>query len=181
MMRAATSCYNLVCVYHRGRFVLAHWCHQFYDFSDDQGMEILKFLREPGNIKRLREGLQHVATLTEEGRWQLWHYLYPNDTCILEVIARATAEKHVPIWLDVATWCERAYVVDLDQNTFEVFKGSETKQEAPTTRFNDVGGDHDTVPALLKSFSFSQLPATEKEFMRALKAAIKEKGNRLFL
>jgi hypothetical protein len=102
-------------------------------------------------------------------------YLYPKDTCILEVIARATAEKLVPIWLDVETltWCERAYVVDLDQNTFEVFNGSETKQEASTTRFSDVGGDHDTVPALLKSFSFSQLPATEKEFMRALKAARK--------
>ena len=35
------------------------------------GMEILKFLWEPGNIERLREGLQHVATLTKVGRKQL--------------------------------------------------------------------------------------------------------------
>ena len=34
-------------------------------------MEILKFLWEPGNIERLREGFQHVATLTEEGQKQL--------------------------------------------------------------------------------------------------------------
>ena len=61
-----------------------------------------------------------------------------------------------------ANWC-RTYVVDLDQNTFEVFGGSETKQEASTTRFNDIGGDDDLVPALLKSFLLSQLPA--KEFM----------------
>ena len=77
--------------------------------------------------------------------------------------------------------CKWAYVIDLDQNTFEVFgESSETKQEASTTRFNDVGGDDDIVPALLKSFSFSQLPATEKEFMHALKAAMKEKGNDMY-
>jgi hypothetical protein len=29
--------------------------------GEDQGMEILKFLWEPGNIKRLREELQHIA------------------------------------------------------------------------------------------------------------------------
>jgi hypothetical protein len=41
----------------------------------------------------------------------------------------------------------------------------------------NFGGDHDRVLALLKSFSFSQLPATEKEFMHALKAAMREEGD----
>jgi hypothetical protein len=188
-------------------------------------MEILKFLWEPGNIERLREGFQYVATLTKEGwdqladtisydrygvdrrffgeidgenLWRNWgvHYFWPSlstgtDAVILNIIAQAAAEKYVPIlsWLDAVIAnqnykCEWAYVVDLDQNTFEVFGGSETKQEASTTRFNDVGGDDAAVPALLKSFSFSQLPATEKEFVRTLKAAMKDKGNdtyRLFL
>jgi hypothetical protein len=178
-------------------------------------MEILRFLREPGNIDRLREGFQHVITLTKEGRRQLIYTIldtyrrpkvdvfkppevieqqalslnFPSlshdgiGASILRIIAEATAEKRVPIWLslDLVNWagCHWTYVIDLDQNMFEVFGkiySGETKQEASTTRFNDVGGDDDLVPALLKSFSFSQLPATEKEFMRALKAGMKEKG-----
>jgi hypothetical protein len=211
-------CLTLTCVYHRGRFVVAQYCHgdttQHSSVlgtqgGEDQGMEILKFLWEPGNIERLREGLQHIATLTKEGRQQLANSIYHDEyhheyatpivkmhrmhnhwpslsrgtgAGILKLIARATAEKHtyVPIWLwpDANEDYMWAYVVDLDQNTFEVFEGTETKQEASTTRFNDVGGDDATVPALLKSFSFSQLPATKKEFVRTLGAAMKEKGNK---
>jgi hypothetical protein len=103
---------------------------------------------------------------------------------ILKIITQATAENRVPILLGLRFandyGCRWAYVVDLDQNTFEVFGDSETKQEASTTRFNDVGGDDDTVPALLKIFSFAELPATRKEFMRVLKAAMKEKGNNTY-
>jgi hypothetical protein len=32
------------------------------------------------------------------------------------------------------------------------------------------------IPSLLRRFSFSQLPATEEEFMCALEAGVKEKG-----
>jgi hypothetical protein len=38
----------------------------------------------------------------------------------------------------------------LRKNTFEVFEDTETKQEASTTRLNDIGGDEDTVPARLR-------------------------------
>jgi hypothetical protein len=103
---------------------------------------------------------------------------------ILNMIAHATAENYVPIWLSldfaISRWCDWTYVVDLDQNTFEVFGGQEHKQKASTPRFNDVSGDDDTVPALLQRFSFSQLPATEEEFMCALEAGIKEKGRAIW-
>jgi hypothetical protein len=40
---------------------------------------------------------------------------------LLEKIAQAT-ENHVPIQLDaIGSWCDWAYLVDLDQNTFEVY------------------------------------------------------------
>jgi hypothetical protein len=89
----------------------------------------------------------------------------------------------VPIWLELdfspSGRCSWAYTVDLDRNTFDVLFGrEERKREAPTTRVSDVGRDKDyiTVPALLRSFSFSQLLATEKEFRRALEAGMKERG-----
>jgi hypothetical protein len=159
------------------------------------------------HIERLREGLQHIVTLTEEGKQQLYDTIthdYPEvdqldewapksifrfwpslsrDTGsgILEIIAGAKAGNHVPLELDLefaneSHFCKWAYVVDLDKNTFEVFKGSETKQQASTIRFSDIGESDDTVPALLKSFPFPQLPATEKGFMRVLKAVMQEKG-----
>ena len=83
-------------------------------------------------------------------------------------------------WSWTEDGCRWAYVVDFVQNTFEVFGDCEIKQEASTARFNDVGGDDDSIPPLLKSFSFAPLPATGKEFMRVLKAAMKEKGNNTY-
>jgi hypothetical protein len=215
---------SLICIYYRDRFVLAQVC-EWGGFPQEKGhgMEILKFLWEPGNIERLREGLQHVATLTKEGQKQLldtiFHDLeselalrdppflrfsrgqiYESADCnmlaawpslsgdtgagILKIITQATAEKHVPILLGLSFanthGCRWAYVLDLDQNVFEVFGDIETKQEASTTRFNDVGGEYDTVPAFLQSFSFAELPATGKDFMRVLKTAMKEKDNNAY-
>jgi hypothetical protein len=49
---------SLICIYYRGRFVFAQVASVHKTAIN--GMEILKFLWEPGNIERLREGLQHV-------------------------------------------------------------------------------------------------------------------------
>jgi len=193
---------NLTCVYHKGRFVIVQYC-QWDGYPEGQGQVILMFLRESGNIERLKEGLQYLITLTEEGMKQLENAIQhdlesqptyiEDDICmtvgdkivslwpslsrdtgakILEIVAHATAEKRVPIFHDLgfanSFTCEWAYIVDLDQNTFQVFAGIENKQEAPTTRFSDVGGEDDTVPILIQSFSLSQLPATEEEFIDAI-------------
>ncbi|KAN0076648.1 hypothetical protein V8E54_006790, partial [Elaphomyces granulatus] len=200
-MNMASRSQYLICVYHRGHFVIAQYS-QWDGYPERQGMTILKFLWGSGNIERLKEGLQNIATLTYEGLKQLrntverdleaekssYHdgsrpitadekiiALWPSlsrDTGakVLEIVAQATAGNNVPIvqTLDFANdsmFCQWAYVIDLDQNTFEVFEGYEQKQEALTTRFNGVGRDNDTVPALIKSFSLSQLPTTEDEFI----------------
>ena len=208
---------NLICVYHRGHFVIAQYSQwDGYPEGQGQGMRILKFLWGSGNIERLKEGLQNITTLTDEGVRQLQNTverdletekssyhdgsrpitagekiiaLWPSlsrDTGakILEIVAQATAENNVPIvqTLDFANdglFCKWAYVIDLDQNAFEVFGSCERKQEAVTTRFNGVGGDNDTVPALIKSFSLSQLPSTEDEFIDALDKAMTERKCRL--
>jgi len=136
-------------------------------------MGVLGFLWKPGNIERLREGLQYVAAPTPEN----YGLGIATGADLLNVIAQATAENYPTIRLDLdfatSRWCNWAYIVDLDRNMFDVFAGKEEKREAPiTTRFSDLGGDGDkvTVPALLQSFSLSQLPATEKEFIRGLEA-----------
>jgi hypothetical protein len=187
------SANGLVCVYYRGRFAVA----QMGDaWAYGEGMRILRFLREPGNIGRLREGLQYVATLIPEGLKEIKKmpslfksspgpFYKGTPATILNMIAQeATAENYVPIWLSlnfaITSRCNWAYIVDLDRNTFDVFVRRERKREAPTTRFSNVGGDNVHVPALVKSFSFSQLPAADKEFLRALETGMEERGGMLF-
>ena len=58
----------------------------------------------------------------------------------------------------------------------EIVRLSKLKPPPQGLVTNDVGGDNDSIPALLKSFSFAQLPATGKEFMRVFKAAIKRRA-----
>ncbi|KAN0085241.1 hypothetical protein V8E54_001708 [Elaphomyces granulatus] len=163
--RSAMTVCGLVCVYYRGRFAAAKRITSSCPQGDGEfeGMGVLRFLWKPGNIERLREGFQ-----------------FPASADLLNNIAQATAENYVTIKLELSFatfgWCDWAYIVDLDRNTFDVFGGEEEKREAPiTTRFSDLGGDGDrTVPALLQSFPFSRLPATEKEFERALETRMRE-------
>ena len=114
-----------VCIYHRGRLAVAERSTGTgTPHDDDGGIGVLKFLWQPGNIERLRKGLQHVATLTPEGRKEVRAFS-GGGMDLLETIAQATAEKPVPIWLNVdfaiSVWCDWAYLVNLDQNTFEVY------------------------------------------------------------
>ena len=82
-------------------------------------------------------------------------------------------EKRVPLYLDFefvndTLSLEWAYVVDLDANTFEVYKGSQSKEEAVSNRFNHIGGENETVPKLVKTFTIDGLPAMEKDFYKAI-------------
>jgi hypothetical protein len=55
----------------------------------------------------------------------------------------------------------------LDNDVLEVYAGVQSKENATSKRFNDVGSEDDMVPALVKSFCFTELP-TEEEFIAAL-------------
>jgi len=92
---------------------------------------------------------------------------------ILEVITKATVENRVPIRLDLefatnSLFCEWAYVIDLDDESFEVYAGSEKKDGAASQRFKNIGNDDDTVPRFVGRFAFKELPATKEEFYAAL-------------
>jgi hypothetical protein len=60
---------SLVCVYYRGRFAVIKRTIRSCQERDGDGMRALRFLWKPGNIERLREGLEYVVTPTPEG-WE---------------------------------------------------------------------------------------------------------------
>jgi hypothetical protein len=124
---------------------------------------------EPRNVS-FSKGPCKCAECNMEG-------FYPSLSCdtgaeILKIIAQATVEKRVPIELDLEfandSDCEWAYVVDLDDCAFEVYAGAEMKSKSSSNRFIKIGDISDTVPTLVKSFSFTDLPTTEDEFITTL-------------
>jgi hypothetical protein len=49
---------SVICIYYKGRFVVAQYT-QFDGYPEGQGLQILKFLKNPTNIIHLKEGLEH--------------------------------------------------------------------------------------------------------------------------
>lgn len=59
-------------------------------------------------------------------------------------------------------FCEYAYVVDLDQHTFEIYKGFNQTPLGPDDRFVDVAGSGDYQPvSLFQKYSFEGLKMIE--------------------
>ena len=179
---------SLICIFFQGRFVVAQYSQwDGYPERGGQGMKILRFLRRHGNIQRLKHGLQYITILcinegeayqrlTEIEATEQPSLSRDTGAGILEIIAEATDTSYVPIFLDLefandGLFCEWAYVIDLDDELFEVFSGADRKEQASSKRFDAVGGEQDTVPAFVRGFGFQALPNTEAEFIEKLNEA----------
>lgn len=160
---------HLVCVFYRGRFVVAQY-GQFDGYPEIAGLTIVRFLIGAGNIERLKQGLEHIYTPTQEEEEQIMKTMDQEQrehfsrvigyekmklSCpsmsrttsseVLEVVAKATAEAPVPISLELefiydGLFCEWAYVVDLDAEVLEVFNGLEKEHAGSSQRFKGVEG-----------------------------------------
>ena len=108
-----------------------------YEPSPEELRQLMKenYLLEE---KLRKEAMLSGRYLSVEGRRSAMDAGWPSlwletGAGILEIIARATAEKLVPIQLDLEfandSDCEWAYVVDLDHGMFEVFAGAVLKDE----------------------------------------------------
>jgi hypothetical protein len=134
------------------------------------------------NIERLKAGLQYINILgpVELKPAQQTSLSDELGAQILEIVAGATAEKRVRIVLNLEfandSSCEWAYMINLGEGKFEVYTGAKSKNRAASRQFNDIGGEHDTVPALVSSFSFTRLPKTEEEFVRLCRGPSGEAG-----
>lgn len=153
-----------------------------YTPNDVESQQIDKEIRELQEVApEMSCNTGHFQDLFSYGNNPLTKF-YPSlspeaGARILTIIAQPTLDSNekveVPIvknlrFANDAVHCEWAYVIDLDEEVFEVFNGSQTKAGSVCKRFDNVGTENDTVPKLIKSFHFDSLPETERQFYEAI-------------
>ncbi|KAI0800398.1 hypothetical protein C8Q74DRAFT_1236298 [Fomes fomentarius] len=168
---------HLILVYYKGQYLIAQY-GQWDGFPDGQGVTIVRFIRDPDNVAKLRAVLDRADTMLyepTEAQVDAWNAaegeVHPapslsRDTGakILELVANATVP--VPLFrsIDFLTdglFCEWAYVVDLDEDVVEVYNnGSDGDQERAWERFKGVEGLENAtyLPSMVGSWKFEELP-----------------------
>ena len=153
---------------------------QWDGYPEGAGVGILNFLKAPG-MEDFKESLKGTRFLTEEEiaaldevYWKASHPHLSRDIgySILSRIKRSPLELINQIgFAGDSLFCEWAYVIDFDKNTFEVFEGFNT---TPIIEGRFLSGDphlestqgYEPVK-LVKEYPLDNLP-TEQEFIADL-------------
>lgn len=173
---------------------------QWDGYPGGQGVGILKFLREEMDREKFITAVRHCTEASRERLEEIWlglgarkdgdsymmssdvsdkyQKLYPHlhrdcGSDILKLIQDAGGlelklDKNFP---GDSLFCEWAYVIDLDKNTFEVYEGFNKEPLDPQERFamlksSDARGEY--YPVRFKhAWSLDALP-TQEEFLAIL-------------
>ena len=154
---------NLTCIKKNGEYKLAKYC-QWDGYLTGQGNSITEFLREPGNIEKLRDRTDSLAFITPEElkeklvsvgadpesvfvKWEVldaFKKKFPElhrdngGGDILRLICESEGEFKTINDIDFAAdslFCEFAYVIDFDDNTFSWYSGFCKSPLDPNERF----------------------------------------------
>ena len=180
---------HLTCVVKDGEYKVAQY-GQWDGYPSGQGITILNFLKMMDKSK-FEEKLSKIRFGKEEELRQQWincganpddqwvtmeisekhSQCYPENSRdtgaeILSIIYETDKELILENNTEFATdslFCEWAYVIDLDKNTFEVYKGFNKKPLDPSERFYKYKTKKEYKPVnLLVSFSLKDLPDKEE-------------------
>jgi hypothetical protein len=192
---------HLICVFKDGGYRVAQY-GQFDGYPEGHGLGVLDFLTKEMDKDLFLQKLNNVSFGTEEelhDQWQecgadnsglvgfdvanLHEKIYPENSRntgsrILSIIQNSTKTLLLDNSLAFAgdsLFCEWAYVIDFDKNTFEVYKGFNKSPVDECERFyglNDgiecYSGDKYYPVKLVASFDLDNLP-TVKEFLNKFK------------
>jgi len=180
---------NLTCVVYQSEIKIAKYC-QWDGYPSGQGSEILKFLKEKFNKPLFVSELQKVKEITEEelnSKWQecgaapnspfisievsnKFNTKYPHlardmGAGILEAIqvGKVPSVQNSVTFANDSLFCEWAYLIDLDNETLEVYKGFNQTPLSTTDRFyQESNNSSEYYPVkLTKIYKLNELPSLE--------------------
>lgn len=189
---------HLICVVSNGEYKVAQY-GQWDGYPSGQGSSILRFLQSD-QLAAFKENLTKCSWISEEDIAKYWsefgvnirengsvsyeiynkfsakHPQLSRDTGadVLKVIASAPDGVKLRNDYDFSRdslFCEWAYVIDFDKNTFEVYQGFNEKPLDKSERFysevlTQYSSNNTYYPVkLLTSFDLSNLPS-EDEFLK---------------
>lgn len=185
---------NLEVVIMNGEVRVGQYC-QWDGFPDSQGMTALHFLRDKMNKEQFIQKIKQSSFVTEEEYKNMWiscganpdsdlvdydvskrfseKYPWLHRDCgakIFEIIQEHESGIKLQNTVDFAAnslFCEWAYVVDLDKNTFEVYQGFNKSPLTENDRFYFLQKtDSQYYPVkMIKSYSLNSLP-TDEDFLK---------------
>jgi hypothetical protein len=195
---------NLTCVYFNGEYKIAQY-GQWDGYPSGQGLTALHFLKN-ADIVRFKQSLQNVSWITDgelKQRWlefghnideggvlvscqiaSLFYRKYPElsrDTAaeilniVYDTVSPILLSNHILFAKD-SLFCEWAYVVDLDKNTFEVYQGFNESPLGNEERFKPMEDDteSDYYPVkCVATYSLDNLP-TDEIFLYELEGETEE-------
>lgn len=187
---------NLTMVVKGGEYKVAQYC-QWDGYPSGQGLTVLTFLRDEMDRERFEAAIAAVREISEDDMAAAWvdcgatpgensvtievsdqfkaRYLWLHRDCgadILSLIQGADGDLALTLKLGFvkdSLFCEWAYLVDLDQNTLEVYVGFNTKPLDESERFfSKEPPEKEYWPVrLVKSYPLGELP-TDDQFQTDL-------------
>lgn len=166
---------HLIAVYKDGKHRIAQY-GQWDGYPAGQGREILAFLHDESKVHMLRDyRLKGCRFLTEkeiekinleknpiESRPQLSRNLGADILTLAATVDNLALIDSIQFAAD-SLFCEWTYVIDFDQNVFEVYRGFNKLE--PEGRFKDFKTEDDSEyrpVTLIKSYKLDDLPSYEQ-------------------
>ena len=167
---------HLIAVKTGGEYKIAQY-GQWDGYLSGQGVDVLKFLLSH-DLRTFEEKLSICRFLTDEEVDEInekygtnWKEYYPQlsrdmGSDILEYVYKVN-EPDLPLvnsitFANDSLFCEWAYVIDFDSNTFEIYQGFNSKPLTPTDRFYGSPPDRGYYPVkLYMTYYLDDLPNPE--------------------
>lgn len=179
---------NLTCVYVDGQYKVAQY-GQWDGYPSGQGIDLLNILHNL-DLTKLKEAVRNCRFLTKDEINELadddeWLKKYPqlsrdNGAKIVKLVYEnngLTVQNQINFAAD-SLFCEWAYVVDLDKNLLEVYKGfNKTPNLTTDDRFFFLLSEYDGKGyypiKIVATFDLNHLP-DDKQFIDHFKTADEE-------
>jgi hypothetical protein len=171
---------HLILVYYKGQYLIAQYS-QWDGYPERAGIELLNWLSDQSNLTKIKSAFDnnmiYTPTKAELTEWEkqcagLSNTILDAVAHVVPSLSRSTghkilsivanAEGPVPIQTEVdfitdSLSCEWAYVVDLDNNMYEVHSHVYPKTPCQNERFKDFS----RAPQFIQGFELGALPSQQ--------------------